>query len=83
MIQIEQMSLFPANANPFSHDVFHMGTKVGANIVIMHPNFSDGRMDYMIIVNVETGERIKVKFKAKSVHDMAAELMNSAVRFDK
>lgn len=82
MIQIEQMSSFPANANPFSYDAFHMGTKLGSNVVVMHPNFADGHMDYMIIVNVETGKRIKVRFQAESVHDKAAELMNSAMRFD-
>ena len=78
MIQIEQMSSFPVNTNPFLHDAFHLGTKVGANVMVMHPNFVDGHMDYMIIINVETGERIKVKFQAESVHDKAAKLMEKS-----
>ena len=62
---------------------FNLAANVGVNIMVMHPNFPGGRMDYMIVVNIETGERIKVRFQEESVHDKAAELMNSAMRFDK
>lgn len=51
---------FPANANPFHNDFYHMGTKLGTNVIIMHENHPSEVMKYLIIVNIVTGERMKV-----------------------
>lgn len=63
MIQIEQMSPFPVQEDPFIHHLFHIGPYIGSNVLIMHENFSSEYCDYLIIVNKETSERIKVRFK--------------------
>lgn len=50
----------PAGENPFRYDAYHMGTRLGTNVIVMHPNHPSEEMKYMIIVNVVTGERLKV-----------------------
>jgi predicted Fe-Mo cluster-binding NifX family protein len=37
-----------------------MGVELGKNVVAMYVNDKDGRCDYVIIINTETGERIQV-----------------------
>lgn len=49
-----------ANSNPFNHDLYHMGTKLGTNVIVMYANHPSEEMTYLIIVNVITGERMKV-----------------------
>ena len=46
--------------NPFQQDLFHMGTKLGKNITILHRNFPKDNCEYLILVNTITGEQIKV-----------------------
>jgi hypothetical protein len=56
---------FPAGENPFHHDAYHMGhmgTPIASNALIMHENFHDQRAKYIIICNLETGERLSVAF---------------------
>lgn len=52
----------PPKHNPFHHDFSNMGTKVAANIMIMHPTHDDQPGKYIIIVNTDTGERLEVTF---------------------
>lgn len=58
---------FPPHSNPFQHDYFHMGTPIGNNIMIMHRAHNHQKADYMIIVNIETGERIILYFNDDAV----------------
>lgn len=46
--------------NPYTYDFYNMGISVGNNIEIMYDKHSDQRARYVIIVNKETGERIKI-----------------------
>ena len=55
----------PPNSNPFYHDLFHMGTRLGKNCVIMHENHTTEECKYLIIVNTITGERTKVELNTK------------------
>lgn len=48
--------------NPFSQDVYHMGTRLGTNVIIMHSNFDHDPARYLIVVDCKTGERIKIEF---------------------
>ena len=59
---IEEMSAFPEGKNPFEHDRFHMGTNLGDNVLIMHPNHPDKEAEYLIVVNKRTGKRIRIYF---------------------
>lgn len=60
-MKFEPMKAFPPNENPFHHDAFHMGTKIAANLMILHANFPDEKAKYVILVNTETGERTRVR----------------------
>jgi len=63
--KIEQLSPFkrkPGNIskyiNPFNHDHFRMGKEIGENIIVMYD--SHNRNDHVVIVDRQTGARIKV-----------------------
>lgn len=72
-MKIEQLTSFPPKDNPFHHDLYHMGQRMGTNVVVMFENHPTAKMDYLIVVNTETGERARViindvetmQFKAK------------------
>lgn len=53
---------FPPHSNPFRYDYFHMGTPIGNNIMIMHRVHDNQKAEYIIVVNIETGERIGLIF---------------------
>ena len=59
-MQVEKMPDFPPNSNPFCHDPYHMGTQLGSNVIVMHENHNDKPADYLIIVHIPTGQRIRV-----------------------
>ncbi len=61
-ISTEVLEAIPAGDNPFWHDGFNMGTQMGKDVMIMHVNHSTEECNYLIIVNMKTGERMKVRF---------------------
>lgn len=61
-MKVTQLSDLPANSNPFLHDSFNMGTKLGKDTVVMHKNFPDQECPYLIICDVSTGKRLRVDF---------------------
>lgn len=61
-MDISNIKPFPAGQNPFCHDSYHMGIPIGKNVMVMMPNHSTENCPYLIIVNVETGERIQINF---------------------
>jgi len=61
-MQIETMDPIPAGENPFLYDHYHMGTRIGENIIIMHAKHTEQKQGYVIVCNTETGERFKIHF---------------------
>lgn len=53
--------------NPFVGDMFNMGTIIGANVTVMYGNHAAERQAYIIVVNTETGERMKITFPKRKV----------------
>lgn len=53
---------FPPNENPFNHDLFNMGTKMGKDLMIMHANHDTEDCKYIVLINTKTGERVKIEF---------------------
>ena len=51
---------FPPNSNPFNHDAYHMGITLGTNVTIMYEKHTNEKHDYVIVINTETGKRLKV-----------------------
>lgn len=76
----EQLSPFPAGCNPFHHDLFHMGTYIGTSLCIMYASHNIG--DYIIIVNIETGERTKLIFNKERAEKAGnfAEFMDTILK---
>jgi hypothetical protein len=61
MLDISTLAPLPAG-NPFRYDAFHMGTRLGANVVAMFEKFDTEVQPYIILVNTDTGERIRATF---------------------
>lgn len=59
--EISKMKSIPAGDNPFWHDGFNMGEIIGTNITIMFPCHQTEHCSYLIVVNTNTGERIRIK----------------------
>lgn len=60
--KMSEMESFPPNSNPFIHDSYNMGTKMGKDLMVMHGNHSDEECRYLLLVNTKTGKRMKVEF---------------------
>lgn len=57
------LSPFPADSNPFCHDSFHMGTRMGKDLIVMHANHTEEDCKYLIFCNTKTGERFRLEFE--------------------
>ena len=49
--------------NPFLSDLFNMGTQIGTNLIAMMKNHQSEKCEYLILVNMITGKRIKILIK--------------------
>lgn len=71
MIKVEKMDNI-APGNPFHSDLFHVGTGIGTNVMIMHRSLSGKEYEkYIIVVNTETGERVLIRFDEDANLDVA------------
>lgn len=80
-MKAEKMSPIPAGSNPFHHDLFHMGTYIGDNLCIMYSSHSIN--DYIIVINMQTGERTKLVFNAETADKASnfADVMNVILKY--
>ncbi len=62
MIQIQRLNDNPPNDNPFWHDNFNMGHKIAENVYAMFATFPSQKASFLIVINTETGERVKLTF---------------------
>jgi len=72
-MEITTMAPIPPKSNPFNHDQYHMGTKMGTNCIVMYENHDTAECNYLIIINTETGERIRVALTSKGAKPSLAE----------
>lgn len=68
MFTTEELPPFPPNSNPFHHDAYHMGDYIAKNVAIMFATHPSERATYIIIINRETGERLKVTLLDEATH---------------
>lgn len=61
-MEIEKLDSFPSRENPFNYDFYHMGTYLGNNVLAMYGKFEREFQPYVILIDITTGERIKVTF---------------------
>jgi hypothetical protein len=57
--------------NPFLSDFYNMGSCLGTNVMAMYSNHPNEVAKYIIIVNMETGERVKIKFSNVKFNDLS------------
>jgi len=77
-MQVTAIEPIPANANPFNHDLYNMGTSLGSNVMVMHENHNDAPADYLIIVHIPTGHRVRIEFpEMKDRKAMRPEVMEA------
>lgn len=62
-LKTEVLPSFPPNSNPFRHDLWNMGQSIGLEHMMMFRNHPSEDLDYLIIVNTTTGERVKLSFQ--------------------
>jgi hypothetical protein len=56
--------------NPFHHDLFRMGTRIGSNCIVMFEHHE--HQNYIIVCNTVTGDRLAVELDANGrMTDMA------------
>ena len=60
-IKTRKLESFPAGANPFSIDLYNMGTPFGKDLILMHANHPNEECTYFNLVNTKTGERIRIE----------------------
>lgn len=65
MFTTKKLSSIPAQANPFNHDSFRMGTSIGQNVIVMFEAYEKDDANYLIIINTNTGERLCVEMTSE------------------
>jgi hypothetical protein len=69
---------FPANSNPFHHDMSNMGTRMGKDLMLMHRNHDTEECKYLILVNTATGERWRLDLVAPTAEQLSYEALAQA-----
>jgi hypothetical protein len=82
-MEIEQMGSIPPKANPFSYDLYHMGTRMGSNLLIMHANHDSEICNYLILCNTDTGERWRVAITPAGKKETVCEQVFNTVGLQK
>ena len=63
--------------NIFTQDHFHMGTRMGSNVMILHPNHSEEVCNYFIVVDLMTGKSKRISFTDKGLlPSMSEQIIN-------
>lgn len=58
-----EMDPIEPGTNPYLSDAFNMGMTLGTNVVVMFGNHQNEECKYLIVVNTETGERLRITFE--------------------
>ena len=62
MIEVKDGVSYEAGVNLMEQDLFHMATRLGTNVTVMYRTHPHTRMTYLIVVNTETGESVRLDF---------------------
>lgn len=64
IVDMEPMDItnHPTPLNPFLQDAYHMGERLGNNAAVMFSNHPFRYCPYLIVIDLETGERKKIEF---------------------
>lgn len=67
MMNTRELRAFPVQdhpqhaggCNPFHHDLYRMGTRIGSNCIVMFEHHE--HQNYIIVCNTVTGERLAIE----------------------
>lgn len=59
--KIVELEPFPADCNPFHHDMSNMGTRIGKDLMLMHSNHTHEVCKFLIFVDTKTGQRFRLE----------------------
>ena len=62
-IKVERGVRYNRNKPLLTQDFYHMGQKLGSNVEILFATHRSERMEYLIVVDIETGESVRLSFK--------------------
>lgn len=65
-MSFKQLENIPAGHNPFAHDSYHMGMRLGNNVTVMYGQHVGEHQPYIILIDGSTGERVRIEFAKKS-----------------
>ena len=68
-VTVTENDPIPPNSNPFHYDESNMGSELVRGWVVMHPGYGDAEglapLNYMILVNTVSGQRIRLTLSKK------------------
>jgi hypothetical protein len=59
--EVTELHPFPPGANPMHEDVFHMGTELSSDVMMLHAHHPSQLGNYFILVHIPTGMRIMIE----------------------
>ena len=57
----KELKPFKPNANPFIEDLCSMGTPISPNVILMHMNHRDQKLNGAYLLHIPTGQRISIE----------------------
>ena len=61
-IQVSHYDTFDTHTDLMKQDLFHMATRLGANVVALYRTHPDTHMEYLIVVDTSTGDSVELNF---------------------
>jgi hypothetical protein len=61
-VKVTELESWEPNCRPMHEDAYHMGVDIHTNCMVLTEKFAKDRGDYIIVVDIETGQRIKIDF---------------------
>lgn len=71
-ITTEKLESFPANSNPYHHDIYNMGQDLGENLHMMFGNHATEKCKYIILIDTKTGERTRINIEQEEMSNVNA-----------
>ena len=62
-IEIEYLTPFPENSNPYHHDEYNMGETRGCGLELMYSNHGSEICKFLILVDKHSGKRVKISIE--------------------
>ena len=59
--KLKELEPQPPGENPFLHDLFNMGQLIGKDLYLMFRNHASDNCEYLILVDIKTGERTLIE----------------------